>query len=157
PLPLILIGEMLGFPPESYDDLLRWSDDMIKGTTSTDAAALMQAHAAAEEFAEFQLRIVADRRANPTDDLISTLVHAEVDGERLDDQSLVEEGRLLLIGGDETTRHVLTGGMHAFFENPGEREHLAAAFASGDTATIDLAVEELLRWVTPIKNMNRTT
>lgn len=156
PLPLILIGEMLGFPPESYDDLLRWSDDMIKGTTSTDAAALMQAHAAAEEFADFQRRIVADRRTEPRDDLISTLVHAEVDGERLDDQSLVEEGRLLLIGGDETTRHVLTGGMHAFLSHPSEQEQLAVAYRGGDAVTIDLAVEELLRWVTPIKNMNRT-
>jgi cytochrome P450 family 142 subfamily A polypeptide 1 len=157
PLPLILIGEMLGFPTESYDDLLRWSDDMIKGTTSTDAAALMQAHEAAEEFAEFQLRIVRDRRAAPTDDLISALVHAEVDGERLDDQSLIEEGRLLLIGGDETTRHVLTGGMHALMQNPAERAQLAAAYADGDTDVIDSNVEEMLRWVSPIKNMNRTT
>jgi cytochrome P450 family 142 subfamily A polypeptide 1 len=153
PLPLILIGEMLGFPAESYEDLLRWSDDMIKGTTSTDPVALQHAHEAAEEFAEFQLRIVADRRANPTDDLISALVHAEVDGERLDDQSLIEEGRLLLIGGDETTRHVLTGGMHALIEHPDERAQLAADYA----ATVDTAVEEMLRWVTPIKNMNRTT
>jgi cytochrome P450 family 142 subfamily A polypeptide 1 len=156
PLPLILIGEMLGFPPESYDDLLRWSDDMIKGTTATDHAALMQAHEAAEEFAEFQLRIVTARRADPTDDLISALVHAEVDGERLDDQSLIEEGRLLLIGGDETTRHVLTGGMHALAHNPGERAQLAQAYADGNQVVVDAAVEEMLRWVTPIKNMNRT-
>jgi cholest-4-en-3-one 26-monooxygenase len=153
PLPLILIGEMLGFPAESYDDLLRWSDDMIRGTTSTDAAALQQAHVAALEFAEFQLRIVRDRRANPTDDLISALVHAEVDGERLDDESLMEEGRLLLIGGDETTRHVITGGMHALMQNPEQRAVLAADFAG----TVDTAVEEMLRWVTPIKNMNRVT
>jgi cholest-4-en-3-one 26-monooxygenase len=153
PLPLILIGEMLGFPAESYDDLLRWSDDMVRGTTSTDMAALERAHEAAQEFAEFQLRIVADRRAAPTDDLISTLVHAEVDGERLDDQSLIEEGRLLLIGGDETTRHVITGGMHALIEHPDQRELLAGDFP----AVIDTAVEEMLRWVTPIKNMSRTT
>jgi cholest-4-en-3-one 26-monooxygenase len=152
PLPLILIGEMLGFPAESYDDLLRWSDDMIKGTTSTDAAALEHAHVAAQEFAEFQLRIVAQRRADPTDDLISALVHAEVDGERLDDQSLIEEGRLLLIGGDETTRHVITGGMHALVEHPGERAKLAGDY----DANVETAIEEMLRWVTPIKNMSRT-
>jgi cholest-4-en-3-one 26-monooxygenase len=95
---------------------------------------------------------VADRRAEPTDDLISTLVHAEVDGEQLDDQSLIEEGRLLLIGGDETTRHVITGGMHALIENPDQRRVLARDF----DATIDTAIEEMLRWVTPIKNMSRT-
>jgi cytochrome P450 family 142 subfamily A polypeptide 1 len=153
PLPLILIGEMLGFPAESYEDLLRWSDDMIRGTTATDMAALQHAHVAAQEFAEFQLRIVRERRANPTDDLISALVHAEVDGERLDDESLMEEGRLLLIGGDETTRHVITGGMHALIGHPEQRHVLGADFA----ASIDTAVEEMLRWVTPIKNMNRVT
>ncbi|HEV8297834.1 MAG TPA: cytochrome P450 [Acidimicrobiales bacterium] len=152
PLPLILIGEMLGFPADAYDDLLRWSDDMIRGTTSTDEAALARAHEAAEEFAEFQLRIVADRRANPADDMISTLVHAEVDGDRLDDESLIQEGRLLLIGGDETTRHVITGGMYALLHNPEQREKLAADVA----AVMPTAIEEMLRWVTPVKNMSRT-
>lgn len=153
PLPLILIGEMLGFPEERYDDLLRWSDDMIRGTTATDPAAQMLSHEAALELAEFQLAIVADRRENPGDDLISTLVHAEVDGERLDDASLIEEGRLLLIGGDETTRHVITGSMHALMEHPDQRTVLADDYAGN----IDTAVEEFLRWVTPIKNMNRVT
>jgi cytochrome P450 family 142 subfamily A polypeptide 1 len=152
PLPLILIGEMLGFPPESFDDLLRWSDDLIRGTTSTDPAALARAQEASLEFAEFQGRIVAERRREPNDDLISTLVHAEIDGERLDDRSLIEEGKLLLIGGDETTRHVLTGGMLALIEHPDQR----AALTADPVGVMPTAVEEMLRWVTPIKNMSRT-
>ena len=110
PLPLLLIADMLGFPPESYDDLLLWSDDLIKGTTGTPTEETMQkSGAAAMAFREFQLGVIADRRAKPPqDDLVSILCHAEIEGEKLDDESLVQETLLILIGGDETTRHVIS-------------------------------------------------
>ena len=153
PLPLLLIGDMLGFPAESYDDLLRWSDDMIRGTTATDDTAREVAMMAGIEFRAFQLGVIADRRSRePSDDLVSVLVHAEVDGERLDDESIVQESLLILIGGDETTRHVITGGMLALMAHPGERDRLRANLADG----MHTAVEEMLRWVTPIKNMSRS-
>jgi cytochrome P450 family 142 subfamily A polypeptide 1 len=153
PLPLLLIGDMLGFPRESFDDLLEWSDDLIRGTTTTDPAASGKAAMAGMAFREFQLDIIADRRANPGgDDLVSILCDAEVDGDKLDDESIVQESLLILIGGDETSRHVITGGMQALMEFPGERERLAADVDGG----IEPAVEEMLRWVTPIKNMART-
>ena len=152
PLPLLLIGDMLGFPREAYDDLLRWSDDLIRGTTVTDPAAAEKAMMAAIEFREFQLDVIADRRATaPTSDLVSVLCHAEIEGERLDDESLVQESLLILIGGDETTRHVITGGMLALIEHPDERAKLAA-----DRTKLTTGIEEMLRWVTPIKNMSRT-
>ena len=69
-------------------------------------------------FRELQLGVIADRRANPRDDLITKLCQAEVDGHRLDDESIVNETLLILIGGDETTRHVLSGGMLALLERP---------------------------------------
>jgi len=78
-------------------------------------------------------------------------VHAEIDGERLDDDAILQESLLLLVGGDETTRHVITGGMEALLRNPDERRKLAA-----DRTLLATAVEEMLRWVTPIQNMNRT-
>ena len=153
PLPLLLIGDMLGFPRESFDDLLEWSDDLIRGTTTTDPAASEKATLAGMAFREFQLGIIADRRANPGgDDLVSILCDAEVDGDKLDDESIVQESLLILIGGDETSRHVITGGMQALMEFPDEREKLAANLEAG----IEPAVEEMLRWVTPIKNMART-
>jgi cytochrome P450 family 142 subfamily A polypeptide 1 len=152
PLPLLLIGDMLGFPRSSYDDLLRWSDDLIRGTTVTDAAASARAMEAALEFREFQRGVIADRRRRPPQrDLVSVLCHAEVDGERLDDESLIQESLLILIGGDETTRHVITGGMLALLAHPGERDRL-----QHDRGLLETAVEEMLRWVTPIKNMSRT-
>ena len=154
PLPLLLIADMLGFPPESYDDLLLWSDDLIKGTTGTPTEETMQkSGAAAMAFREFQLGVIADRRAKPPqDDLVSILCHAEIEGEKLDDESLVQETLLILIGGDETTRHVISTGMLALMDHPDQRAILAGA----DAATMTTGVEELLRWVTPIKNMSRT-
>jgi cytochrome P450 family 142 subfamily A polypeptide 1 len=126
---------------------------MIRATTSEPTPELQAASmAAALGFRELQLGVIADRRAQPRDDLISVLCHAEIEGERLDDESLVQETLLILIGGDETTRHVITGGMLALLDRPDEAARLAA-----DPAVLDTTgVEELLRWVSPIKNMSRT-
>jgi cytochrome P450 family 142 subfamily A polypeptide 1 len=153
PLPLLLIADMLGFPRETYDDLLRWSDDLIRATTQNPDPELTEASGrAALGFRELQLGVIADRRAKPPqDDLISLLCHAEIDGERLDDESLVQETLLILIGGDETTRHVITGGMLALLERPDQRDLMASS-----PEALQSGVEELLRWVSPIKNMSRT-
>jgi cytochrome P450 family 142 subfamily A polypeptide 1 len=149
PLPLLLIADMLGFPPESYHDLLEWSDDMIRGTTVGDPAAAEKAMMAGIAFREFQLGVIADRRSKPPqDDLVSILCYAEIDGDRLDDESIIQESLLILIGGDETSRHVITDGMVALLEHPDQKAKLL-----GDVET---GVEELLRWVSPIKNMSRT-
>ena len=153
PLPMIVIGDLLGVEPEDRGNLLRWSDDLIAGT---DAAAppevKLRMMTAATEYIQYAQRVLADRRAKPPqDDLMSVLVHAEIEGERLGDDELIQESLLILVGGDETTRHVITGGMLALIENPDARRALAA-----NPATIPAAVEEMLRWVTPIKNMNRT-
>jgi cytochrome P450 family 142 subfamily A polypeptide 1 len=83
---------------------------------------------------------------------MSVLVHAEVDGDRLDADSLVHESLLILIGGDETTRHVLSGGMFQLLTHPEQWGALRE-----DRRLLPGAVEEMLRWVSPIKNMNRTT
>jgi cytochrome P450 family 142 subfamily A polypeptide 1 len=153
PLPLLLIADMLGFPPESYDDLLRWSDDLIRGTTmNPDTETQLKAMEAGIAFREYQLGVIADRKANPGGtDLVSILVHSEIDGERLDDESIVQESLLILIGGDETTRHVISGGMLALMTHPDQKEILAT-----DPSAMESGVEELLRWITPIKNMSRT-
>lgn len=152
PLPLLLIADMLGFPPESYDDLLEWSDVMIRGTTVGDDEARLASMHAGMAFREFQLGVIADRRANPGgDDLVSILCEAEIDGEKLDDESIIQESLLILIGGDETSRHVITDGMLALLAHPDQQAILAA-----DTSKIERGVEELLRWVSPIKNMART-
>jgi cytochrome P450 family 142 subfamily A polypeptide 1 len=152
PLPMIVIGDMLGVEPEDRDVLLRWSDDLLAGTSATRtpeaAERVMQAF---EEYSVYNRRVVEDRRRKPRDDLMSVLVHAEIDGQRLDDEEILQEGLLILVGGDETTRHVITGGMEQLIRHPAQRRKLA-----DDPSKIPAAVEEMLRWVTPIQNMNRT-
>ena len=151
-LPMIKIGDALGVRPEHRADLLRWSDDMVKGQDVH--ATEEQLEAAGTAFAEYwayATEVIADRRANPVDDLMSVLVHAEVDGDRLSDDEIIHESLLILVGGDETTRHVVTGGVHQLLLHPEQW----AALATDPSLRVS-AVEEMLRWVTPIKNMVRT-
>jgi cytochrome P450 family 142 subfamily A polypeptide 1 len=151
PLPMIMIGDMLGVAPEDRDDLLRWSDDMVSAQSgnATDEQ-YMKAMQAMDGYRGFCEHAVAARQAQPTDDLMSTLVHAEVDGDRLDPDEVLHESLLILVGGDETTRHVVSGGMEQLLLHPDQRKQLLA-----EPSGIPTAVEEMLRWVSPIKNMNR--
>lgn len=151
-LPMIMIGDALGVRPEHRADLLRWSDDMVKGLATE--ATPEQLEAAGNAFVEYTLyatEVIATRQADPGDDLMSILVHAEVDGDRLSHDEVIQESLLILIGGDETTRHVISGGVHQLLLHRDQWERLAA-----DPTARPAAVEEMLRWVTPIKNMVRT-
>jgi cytochrome P450 family 142 subfamily A polypeptide 1 len=148
---MIVIGNMLGVAPEDRDDLLRWSDDMLKALGSPDPGAMDVAAVAAMEYAEYITAVAEQRRRDSqSDDLIGTLVHAEIEGDRLDEPSIIYESLLILIGGDETTRHVISGGMYELLTHPEQYARLA-----GDRSLLPSAVEEMLRWVTPIKNMAR--
>jgi cytochrome P450 family 142 subfamily A polypeptide 1 len=152
PLPMILIGDMLGVPPEKRAELLQWSDDMLASLdTKATEEQVNKSMAAAAGYAEFCTHAVAQRQTSPTDDLMSILVHAEVDGDRLSPEDILYESLLILIGGDETTRHVISGGMEQLMLHPDQYQSLVA-----DPSKIEVAVEEMLRWVTPIKSMNRT-
>lgn len=152
PLPMAVIGDMLGVRPTDRDMFLVWSDDLVKALGSNATQEQLQASMDAYMgFREFMTHTIEERRREPTDDLTSVLVHAEIDGERLTDENVLGEALLILIGGDETTRHVLSGGMEQLMLHPDQRDRLVAR-PSG----IRTAVEEMLRWVTPIKNMCRT-
>ncbi len=152
PLPLIMIGDMLGVAPDDRDDLLRWSDDMLKGQGSPDPDAMTNAMNAFVEYSEYIHPVFDDRRATGNrEDLVGVLCHAEIDGDSLDDESLVHETLLILIGGDETTRHVISGGVEELLAHPDQ----AAQLAADPAGLMAGAVEEMLRWVSPIKNMAR--
>lgn len=151
-LPLIVIADELGVAPEDRATLLKWSDDLLKAQTGLEDDVLVGR--AAEAFGgyyEYASRVIEQRRAEPTDDLMSILVHARIDGEHLDHDSLILESLLILIGGDETTRHVMTGGLYQLLTERSRWEELRA-----DPGILQTAIEEMLRWVTPVKNMNRT-
>ena len=151
PLPMIVIGDMLGVPPEDRADLLRWTHGMLASLTG-EPEGYEEAAVAFGEYVEYAHRMIAARRAEPTDDLFGVLVGAEVDGTGLDDDALVFESLLLLIGGDETTRQVTSSGLEVLLQHPEQKAALLA-----DPARLPSAVEEMLRWVSPIKSMARTT
>lgn len=149
PLPLIMIGNDLGVAPEDRDQLLEWSDAMLSALTGRPET-VEPATEAFIGYTEYASRVIEDRKANPRDDLMSVLCHAEVDGDKLDHDSLVHESLLILIGGDETTRHVISGGAWQLLTNRDQWERLVA-----DPGGLTTAIEEMLRWVSPIKNMAR--
>ena len=152
PLPLVMISDMLGFPEQDWERLLHWSDTMLVSQGSSDPDAIGQATEAFVEWDGYVRSHIAERRTREgVDDLLGALVNGAVDGDPLDEDSLVHEALLILIGGDETTRHVISGGMEALLRRPDQYEALRA-----DRSLLSSAVEEMLRWVSPIKNMNRT-
>jgi len=149
-LPLIVIANDLGVEPEDRDQLLAWSDDLLSALVGEpDREA--QAADAFTGYSEYAARVMADRRERPRPDVMSTLCHAVIEGQRLDDFSIISESLLILIGGDETTRHVISGGAYQLLKDGGAWKMLSAA-----PEKVPTAVEEMLRWVSPIKNMART-
>jgi cholest-4-en-3-one 26-monooxygenase len=154
PLPMAVIGDMLGVLPEERGMLLRWSDDLVTGLsshidpTSAEFQAVMDAFAA---YTEFTMDLITKRRTDPTDDLFSILVNAEVEGQRMSDDEIVLETLLILIGGDETTRHTLSGGTEQLVRHREQWDALVA-----DRSLLPGAIEEMLRWTSPVKNMCRT-
>jgi cytochrome P450 family 142 subfamily A polypeptide 1 len=150
-LPLVMIGDALGVAHDDHPTLLRWSDDLMRGQGSADPDRVAAMIGAFEGYTSYIGDVIEDRARCPRDDLMSALVHAEVDGDRLAHDEVVFESLLILIGGDETTRHVITGGLYQLLCDPDRWARLRA-----DRSLVPSAVEESLRWVSPIKNMART-
>ena len=152
PLPMAVIGDMLGVRPDERELFLKWSDDLVSGLSSsiseTDLQVTMNAFTAYNDYTRSKIE---QRRAEPTDDLISVLVHSEVDGERLSDDDILQETLLILVGGDETSRHTISGGTEQLIRNRDQWDLL-----QNDLDLIPGAIEEMLRWTSPLKNMART-
>lgn len=152
PLPMAVIGDMLGVLPEERDMLLTWSDDLVCGLSSTvDEQVIQKLMDTFAAYTAFTMEVIADRRANPRDDLFSILVNAEVEGSRMSDDEIVFETLLILIGGDETTRHTLSGGTEQLLRHQDQWRQVVA-----EPELLPGAIEEMLRWTSPVKNMCRT-
>jgi cytochrome P450 family 142 subfamily A polypeptide 1 len=151
PLPMAVIGDMLGVLPEDRATLLKWSDDLVCGLSATaDEATLQAVMEAFAGYTAFTMETIVKRRAEPTDDLFSILVNAEVDGEQLSDDEILYETLLILIGGDETTRHTLSGGTEQLLRHRDQWDQLVSG-----PELLPVAIEEMLRWTSPVKNMCR--
>jgi len=151
PLPMLIIGELLGVPESDYQKLLHWSDLFATGLQDMPPEHLERVVEAVRAWNEYITFWFEKRRAEPGDDLISAIVHAKVLGARLSHEELMHEAMLILVGGDETTRHTISGGLEALLRRPAQLAELRAA-----PALLPTAIEEMLRWTTPVKNMNRT-
>lgn len=147
PFPVQVIAELLGVGDGDRSDFRRWSDAMIEAPDTKDPAVF----ALAGELWRFLDEQLRERAVTPRNDLMSTLVHAEVQGHRLTHAEARMFCVSLLVAGNETTRHLISGAALALAEHPDQRRALAQ-----DASLIPAAVEESLRWVTPIQAFGRT-
>jgi cholest-4-en-3-one 26-monooxygenase len=150
-LPLQVIAEMLGIPREDRHQIFAWSNTMIAADDPEWRRGPEEAQAAAIGMYAYANELAVHRREQPREDLVSVLMQAEVDGERLTETEFDLFFLLLAVAGNETTRNLISGGMLALFEHPDEMRRLRA-----DRSLLDTAVEEMLRWVTPVMLFQRT-
>ncbi len=149
PLPAIVIADMLGVPREDRDRFRTWSSTLIQSNPirgefgpGLDAAAALY---------DYFTTFLAERRAHPQDDLMTALVHAEVDGEHLSEEELLGFCLLLLVAGHETTTNLLSNSAVVLAQHPESRRQLV-----GTPELIPAAVEELLRYDSPVHGLART-
>jgi len=148
PLPTRMIAELIGAPPDDWEQFRVWSD---AATGNADPEIELDSLVAMGQLFEYFQKLIAARRAEPRDDLLSVLAEAEIDGHRLDDEDLLNFAILLLVAGNETTRNLIALGTLALIAHPDQCRLLV-----DDPALIPGAVEEMLRWNSPVVHMART-
>ncbi|HVC68932.1 MAG TPA: cytochrome P450 [Acidimicrobiales bacterium] len=148
PLPLQVISEIMGLPVEDWKRFYEWSEAVIPGATDWPEERRNQLQG---EMISFLIELTTARRQTPEDDVLTELARASIDGDRLSDAELAMFLVQLLVAGNETTRNMISGGLVAFADHPGQFERLAA-----DRALVVPAVEEMLRYSTPVVSFMRT-
>ena len=148
PLPTRMIAELIGAPPDDWEQFRAWSD---AATGTADPEIELDWFVAMGQLFEYFQKLIAARRAEPRNDLLSVLAEAEIDEHRLTDEDLLNFAFLLLVAGNETTRNLIALGTLALISHPGQRRLLVE-----NPALIPSAVEEMLRWNSPVVHMART-
>ena len=152
-LPLAVIAEMFGIPRADWPLMFRLSNEMIGPSDpeyAGEATITETVERARMEFFQYFNGLVEDRRKNPRDDLSSALANGQVNGEQLPIFELLSYFALLIIAGNETTRNATTGGLYAFIDNPDQWARLKR-----DPALVPKAVEEIVRWTSPVIQFTR--
>ncbi|MBV8951656.1 MAG: cytochrome P450, partial [Actinobacteria bacterium] len=152
PLPLQIVCDMLGIPPGDEQRVFELTNIILGVGDPEYVTSLEELMAAGFELFQYGLDLAEDRRRNPRDDITTALMHAEVDGERLTPTELGSFFVLLVAAGNETTRTAISHGMLALTQRPDERARWIADFEAVSPA----AVEEIVRWATPVINFRRT-
>jgi cytochrome P450 len=156
PLPMKVIAEMIGIPGADWPRFKRWSDDILKlsYTRSDDegaAQALSNFRGTTSEMNVYLTDMIEERRAAPSDDLLTRLVEAEVDGERLSQEEILGFFQLLVVGGQETTTNLINNAILCFVEHPDQLARLRSA-----PDLLPSAIEEVLRYRSPLLWIMRT-
>jgi cytochrome P450 len=153
PLPFAVIAEMMGTPPADHERIRQLSGTVVRSLEPVNDPALVEAISAADaELSEIAAEMIAWKRRNPADDLLTALINAEEDGDVLNDDELISQTLLLYIAGHETTVNLISGGTLALLRHPGQ---LALLRENPDLA--GNAVEELLRYDSPVQASRRVT
>jgi cytochrome P450 len=152
PLPLQIICDMMGIPSDDAPRILRWTNEILGATDPDFGATLGDLLRSGLELYQYAQAHGEERLARPTDDLTSIMMHGEVDGERMTSQEFGSFFILLVVAGNETTRNAISHGMHALTHNADQRRTWFDNFEA-HTRT---AVEEIVRWATPVIHFRRT-
>jgi cytochrome P450 len=153
-LPLVVLADLLGVPREDWEQLFRWTNKTVGSTDPEFQEGKdpgQTAENARNQLFQYFHALAEKRRKDPRDDLVSVLANARLDGAPLPPLELLSYYFLLVVAGNETTRNALSGGLMALIENPGEFEKLRA-----DPGLIEPAVEEIVRWTSPVIQFCRT-
>ncbi len=150
-LPLQVIAELLGVPSEDRHRMFDWSNRMVGNEDPEYGITAENALEAAMELYGYASQLYANKRIDPHADLMSVLTQVDVEGEQLSELELELFFLLLTVAGNETTRNLMSGAMFAFFEHPEQWDLLRR-----DRSLLPSAVEEMLRFVTPVMNFRRT-
>jgi cholest-4-en-3-one 26-monooxygenase len=152
---IAVIAEMLGVPRQDWDLLFRWTNEVIAPEDpefQREGSAEKTIEGARIELFQYFDAMSRERRAKPREDIVSVVANGQVDGQPLNPVELLSYYLLLVVAGNETTRNAMTGGLLAFLEYPGEWQRLQR-----DPGLLDPAVEEVVRWITPVIQFCRTT
>jgi cytochrome P450 len=157
PLPMMVIAEMIGVPAADRLRFKRWSDVILTLSYAVSggeegAAAAAEFRAVTAEMRAYLPELIEQRRVAPKDDLLTKLVEAEVEGERLTEEDILRFVQLLLVGGSETTTNLINNAILCFIENPDQLARLRAA-----PDMLPSAIEEVLRYRSPVQWMFRAT
>jgi len=156
PLPMKVIALMIGIPDEDWARFRAWSDSILKLSYARSGGpeaktALPEFLAVTGEMSTYLTHMITSRRTEPKDDLLTRLVEAEVDGERLSHEEILGFFQLLVVGGQETTANLINNAILCFLENPVELSRLRAA-----PELLPSAIEEVLRYRSPLQWLMRT-
>ncbi|MDQ2885640.1 MAG: cytochrome P450 [Chloroflexota bacterium] len=152
PLPVTVIAELLGVPAELRADFKRWSDALVSDNFNAGEEAQSALFAEIQGMYQYFSQVLEERRQHPSNDLISALLAAEIDGQHLSDMELLGFCALLLVAGNETTTNLIGNSILCFDQYPETVELLR-----NNRALIPGAVEEVLRYIAPVKAMSRFT